>query len=145
MDDNVIQFRGRGTPPVEPPPPPPRVDLRQRILSMVTAAREEGVTWRDVQVGGGEHGSISAALSTMHKAELLTRLADEREGCKVYVLPELVGDRETERPSKSATISLLDDMAGMLREIPARCKHQFWHINCRSCEIRLLLDRYDSR
>lgn len=40
---------------------------------------------------------------------------------------------------------LLDDMAAVLREIPARCQHAFWVPRCRSCEIRLLIKRYDER
>lgn len=142
MTDNVIQFPR----PVGVAAEPTARDFRRRVLDVVSGCRAEGATWKEVQtILGNEHGSISASLSTMHKAELLDRLSEERENCKVYVLPEWVQDRETERPSKSATVGLLDDMAAVLREVPTRCKHRFSHPNCRSCEIRLVLHRYNQR
>jgi hypothetical protein len=42
------------------------------------------------------HGSVSRVLSDLHKAGLLCRLSEVRNRCKVYVLPEYVGGRETE-------------------------------------------------
>lgn len=104
------------------------------------------MTWKDVAaVTETNHGSASGLLSRMHRAGLVSRLAEEREDCKVYVAPQWVMGRETERPSRSADNQLLYDMADMLRKIPAKCRHDFWHPRCRSCEVRLLLKRFDDR
>jgi hypothetical protein len=141
---NIIPFRRREPAPL--PPAPSVVSSTDRLLIMLNATRERGMTWRDVAaVTETNHGSASGLLSRLHKAGLIARLAEEREGSKVYVAPHWVLGRETEKPSKSADNLLMDDMAAMLRSIPAKCRHQFWHPRCRSCEIRNLLRRYDNR
>jgi len=46
---------------------------------------------------GGSHQSVSSALSNLHKAGVVTRLTQTRQGCGVYVLdePRFVLGRET--------------------------------------------------
>jgi hypothetical protein len=59
--------------------------------------RSYGYTWRELDnATGWGHGSTSRVLSDLHKAGLLARLSEVRNRCKVYVLPEYVGGRETE-------------------------------------------------
>jgi hypothetical protein len=86
------------------------LDKQQRILELMNEhvmvpfddeplyrGRSYGLTWRecDRMLGWG-HGSLSRVLSDLHKAGLLARLSEVRNRCKVYVLPEYVGGRETE-------------------------------------------------
>ena len=51
---------------------------------------------RECELFGGHHGSASGALSNLHEARLIARLAERRDGCKVYVLPRYVQGRVTE-------------------------------------------------
>lgn len=60
-----------------------------------------GVTWRDLADHLHiHHGSASGVLSVLHKRELICRLKESRERCKVYVLPEFVEYRDTELPGR---------------------------------------------
>jgi hypothetical protein len=46
------------------------------------------------------HGSLSGALTALHKAGRIQRLALQRGRCSVYVLPDYVMDRETVPPKQ---------------------------------------------
>jgi hypothetical protein len=141
--NNVIQFPDR---PNNPEPPEHPVRVADRTIIMLNAVQERGMTWRDVaKVNSMNHGQASGLLSRLHQRNLIARLSEVREGCKVYVALEWVQDRPTERPTHSGDNTLLADMAAMLRTIPTRCLHIEWHHKCRSCEIRSLLYRYDER
>jgi hypothetical protein len=58
--------------------------------------KEEGATWFEL---GGQfgwhHGQSSAALSTLHKQDRISRLKEKRGKSSVYVDKMYVGDRET--------------------------------------------------
>jgi hypothetical protein len=70
---------------------------RQRfILILAQRAKERGITVADVRDSTLHHGRVSGALSVLHKVGKLARLAETRDKCKVYVLPEFVDDRPTE-------------------------------------------------
>lgn len=75
---------------------------RQRIvLDYARQQQSLGITWKDLaDLFGWHHGQASGALSVLHKAGELDRLAETRSRCKVYVLPRYVNDRPTE-PHKS--------------------------------------------
>lgn len=143
MNDNVVPFRPRSEP--IPITNPPALSLRQQVLVLLQGSKVEGVTWQEVAaLTGKQHGSVSAVLSTMHKADLIDRLRERRGGCKVYVLPEFTGDRDTEAPlHPSPPRYLLDQMAEILRRIPTNCKHQMWVDGCRSCDIQWALREYE--
>jgi hypothetical protein len=53
---------------------------------------EDGHTWAELDdlLGWHHHGRTTGALSTLHKAGHVARLADKRNGSSVYVLPEYV-------------------------------------------------------
>lgn len=44
------------------------------------------------------HGSLSSALTSLHRDGRLARLVDKRDRCHIYVLPVNVADRDTEGP-----------------------------------------------
>lgn len=71
--------------------------LQASILGMLADRKSFGVTWREYNERyGSDHGSISGALSNLHKAEMICRLKEIRNDMKVYVLPQYVNGRETE-------------------------------------------------
>lgn len=71
---------------------------RQRyILILAERAKEKGVTVAELRDASLHHGRVSGALSVLHGAGKLARLTETRGRCKVYVLPEYVNDRPTER------------------------------------------------
>ena len=71
---------------------------RQRyILILATRAKERGITVAELRDASLHHGRVSGALSVLHKVGKLARLTEVRGRCKVYVLPEYVNGRPTER------------------------------------------------
>jgi hypothetical protein len=90
---------------------------RQRMaLRMAAAGALNGVTVAELRSRAGmHHGSASSALSNLHKAGRLERLAERRGRCAIYVLPEYVNERMTE-PQGHRGHALLDRMAAVLRE-----------------------------
>jgi hypothetical protein len=72
---------------------------QEKLLALVAGGYVYGVTVaeaRDALEGIGHHGTISGALSNLHKAGPIDRLTTTRNRCKVYVLPENVRGRDTE-------------------------------------------------
>lgn len=141
--DNVIALR-------QPEPGPdrarPSTDRQAQVLVMIGANQANGMTWREVSAATGlGHGSVSAALSRLHAAGKITRLSAVRDRLKIYVLPEWVGDRETETPRRTRRHVLLDDMAAVLARVPTRCEHYYEDAHCRSCEIKRVLRLYNNR
>lgn len=74
------------------------------VWAAVRAAREVGATVAELRdgpvehptlgpVGLGHHGRVSGALAVLHLRGHLAMLAEKRQKCHVYVLPEHVGDR----------------------------------------------------
>jgi hypothetical protein len=58
---------------------------------------DKGATWREIaDASGWHHGSISGALSVLHKDGKISRLLEKRGRCRVYVLNEYVSGRETD-------------------------------------------------
>ena len=59
--------------------------------------RETGSTWKEIaEASGWHHGTVSGALSVLHKTGKIARLLETRARCRVYVLPSYIGDRETD-------------------------------------------------
>lgn len=71
---------------------------RQRyILILAERAKERGITVAELRDASLHHGRVSGALSVLHKVGKLVRLTEVRGRCKVYVLPQYVNDRPTEK------------------------------------------------
>lgn len=49
-----------------------------------------------MEATGWHHGTASGVLSNLHAGGRIHRLSVQRDGRKVYVLPEFVGGRRTE-------------------------------------------------
>ena len=75
--------------------------LRIKILDAMTVAGTNGITVKEVrQTIEPHHGHSSGCLSLMHEEGLINRLAETRDGCKIYVLIKFVDGRETELTAK---------------------------------------------
>ena len=73
------------------------VQQRQALESLALALTR-GRTWRELaDEYGWHHGSASGVLSVLHKEGLVARLSTSRQRCKVYVLPDYIEGRETEK------------------------------------------------
>lgn len=78
---------------------------QKRILSLLHIRGGYGITIAELRalISEKHHGSLSGALSVLHKAHEISRLSEERDGCKIYVLPDCVLDRETEEHGREKT------------------------------------------
>jgi len=71
-----------------------------------------GGTWKEIaDASGYHHGTVSGALSVLHKEGRIARLTERRDRCRVYVHPEYVNGRDT-------------DQQGRKHECP-ECGHRF--------------------
>jgi hypothetical protein len=75
---------------------------QRRILLALLDAEYEGLTWKeaDTLLGINHHGSTTGSLSNLHKAGRIERLSAKRNRCKIYVHPDYVDGRETERQGR---------------------------------------------
>lgn len=76
---------------------------RQRqTIGLLHQVGERGLTWKELaNILDVHHGGASGALSVLHRDGRIARLADRRGGSKVYVLPEYVAGRVTERHGRN--------------------------------------------
>ena len=71
---------------------------QRQALESLALALTRGRTWRELaDEYGWHHGSASGVLSVLHKEGLVARLSTSRQRCKVYVLPDYIEGRETEK------------------------------------------------
>lgn len=78
---------------------------QSRVLRAVGSAGRNGATvaeLRRVFDGDLHHGSISGALTELHRGHVLSRLAETRDRCHIYVLPGLAEGREVQRVKPTA-------------------------------------------
>lgn len=77
---------------------------RQEAVARMLKDREyQGATVQEVRdsFDDGHHGSWSATLTGLHKAGIISRLKQVRNGCKVYVLRGYEGQREVESATRT--------------------------------------------
>jgi hypothetical protein len=76
---------------------------QQAILTHLAAQAALGATSHEVEKALGlHHGVVSGALSGMHKADRVALLTETRNGGAVYVLPQYVDGRDTQRQGRAA-------------------------------------------
>lgn len=70
---------------------------RQRdVFLLLRSKGENGLTWNEAgKLLGIHHGTVSAALSNLHRRKLICRLTATRNRSSIYVCPEFVNGRET--------------------------------------------------
>lgn len=77
------------------------VKRQAQALGLLWSRGARGVTWAEVSdYFGWHHGTSSGMLSNLHKAGKIARLEERRNRCKVYVLPDFVMGRTTERQGR---------------------------------------------
>lgn len=70
---------------------------QMNALRVIRLSGLDGCTWKEVAVKfGWHHGQASGVLSVLHKEGRIARLAETRNRCKVYVMPDCVNGRDTE-------------------------------------------------
>lgn len=73
-------------------------------LDLVSRAGPFGLTWNELgALADWHHGKASGVLSNLHKMGSIARLHDRRGRCKIYVTPENVLGRLTERHGRQAS------------------------------------------
>jgi len=73
-------------------------ERQQTVITALNNSGPHGLTWKELAHRyNWHHGQASGALSVLHKEGLICRLSERRDRCKVYVTPEYVYDRQTEK------------------------------------------------
>lgn len=71
---------------------------------LVSRAGPYGLTWNELSgLTSWHHGQASGVLSVLHKTHKITRLHDRRGRSKIYVTPDNVDGRMTERHGRTAS------------------------------------------
>lgn len=72
--------------------------LHAEIERHIDKASFTGLTVAELRerMPADHHGHISGALSLLHRDLRIARLAEKREGCKVYVHPDFLAGRKAE-------------------------------------------------
>jgi hypothetical protein len=78
--------------------------MRQRQTWLFLHSRRAyGATWKELATRHGwHHGQASGVLSVLHKEGWISRLAERRDRCFVYVLPEFVDGRDVQPHGRKA-------------------------------------------
>lgn len=80
-----------------------RTRVQEATVLIITEHRDRGATVADMREWlGVHHGTASGALSILHRNGRIARLAERRDGCKIYVVPQYVMGRTTETQGRAA-------------------------------------------
>jgi DNA-binding MarR family transcriptional regulator len=90
--------------------------LRQRqVISLLRTNGARGLTWKEAgQALKMHHGTVSGALSVLHRRGHVSRLTERRDRSSVYVCNEFVSGRETSEHKPNASARLLVDVLNAL-------------------------------
>jgi len=93
--------------------------VQQKVLIAVDAGNTRGVTIKELRRLYPEHhhGSLSGALTNLHRDDVIARLEDQRDKCKIYVMPWYVGERVTEKPGHNKGLARILDSLDALAEV----------------------------
>lgn len=82
--------------------------IQDRVLDALKVCGNTGLTMPEACTAlgpwpsdTGGHSTVSSALTGLHKAGLVVRLTEERNRCKVYVLPANQDGRPAEPPTRN--------------------------------------------
>ena len=71
--------------------------VQEFVYECVMVRGISGTTWKEIaDLSVLHHGTVSGALSVLHKEGKISRLLEKRNRCRVYVLNEYVSGRETD-------------------------------------------------
>lgn len=76
--------------------------LHSQVLRLIGAAGHQGLTVAEVRdlLPQHHHGTLSGVLSILHQDMVIARLADKRNGCKIYVHPGFLDGRSAEQQGR---------------------------------------------
>ncbi len=67
------------------------------VLNHLVYMGATGGTWKEIaEISGWHHGTVSGALSVLHKGGKIARLTERRNRCRVYVHPAYINERDTD-------------------------------------------------
>ena len=123
---------------------------QQQVLTLLDAHGTEGATWYEVASALSiHHGAASAVLSNLHMRGAIARLAESRQGSKVYVALQHINERAVERHGRTASSTLTAEFAELVKQqVPLGCQvHRAAdpHPDCWSCRASNLLAIYERR
>lgn len=71
--------------------------IQRKIVALVERNTWRGLTWKELADELNlHHGTVSGALSVLHKDGYISRLRETRNRCKVYVGNSWIDGRQTE-------------------------------------------------
>jgi hypothetical protein len=71
--------------------------VQGEVIRQLELSGSHGLTWKELSEDTDwHHGTVSGALSVLHKAGKISRLLETRSRCRVYVINEYVYGRETD-------------------------------------------------
>lgn len=81
--------------------------LRQTAMEMVERAGAQGITVAEARemLPARHHGHVSGVFSIQHQRGNIARLAEERDGYKIYVHPDATYGRPTEAHGRAGGLT----------------------------------------
>ena len=84
-----------------------RIKITQKFaLEVLEDCGYFGVTRDELQFSSGfdsrKQSTASGVLATLHRKGKVARLSQQRLGLRIYVLPDCVGNRETQEPNPNS-------------------------------------------
>lgn len=74
-----------------------RPDVQETVYRLLSMVMERGLTSSEVEeFTEWHHGTVSGALSALHRRGDIARLSEKRDGYKVYVHPRHIDGRTVE-------------------------------------------------
>lgn len=79
-------------------------EVRDTVYRLLTTVMDRGLTSSEVEeFTEWHHGTVSGALSDLHRRGDIARLTEKRSGYKVYVHPQYVNGRTVEEQGVDRT------------------------------------------
>lgn len=79
--------------------------LQKRVVALIDRTGHTGLTIAELRERLSEHhhGTLSGVLSILHRDNQIARLAEKREGCKIYVHPDFLDGRSAEAQGRGVS------------------------------------------
>lgn len=108
-------------------------ERQQRVMRLLaTMTHDNGITVAELRAATGwHHGVASSTLSTLHKAGRIARLAEKRNRCHPYVLPDQVNGRDTQPQGTNQRERLLEDCYALLQGLDPHALRFFTEVDRR--------------
>lgn len=124
------------------------------MLTYLADSGRVGATWKETaDYLHLHHGQASGTLSVLHKAGRIERLAERRNRCHVYVLPEHVDGRDLSayQPNRAGSVMYrlgrregTADLIRELRDWGEQGQPEGWDFQQALRELTAIVDRYDT-